>query len=519
MGVMSNPGDISRLNEAISGAISEAITPYINKADQLEEALADVRMMMDYDEVGWTAITGGASNSEEGLSLAEVKMISQKSRVKIAAGALEKRAAELHGGYVFGNGLEIDGVERDPKAKGAPPGPVRFFENPINQEHLFSDSAKKALQKARFADGNVVAFCDTRSKTVRMIPISEIAGVQFHPEYGDEIIAWLRSYRHYPASGDPVVRKAWVYSNRHVGARQESIMVDNESVPVLEGVTAVDLRANRQTGWAFGVPDSLPGMAWATAYGEVMRYGQIVNESLAKIVYKVVTKTQKTANNVGVKLASAGAGGAAALGEGQDIQLVNSSQRSFDFTAARPLAAMAAAAWNVSNIDLLSDSSAAGSSYGAAQSLVPATQNIMRGIQEEWSAFYADIFEVMGFGRPGIHWAPMEKPDSYRLAQELTLYAPALWDEEYRAIVLDRLDVAGDPTAIPPTLELRSADPKSQAASPDQGRSTDAGASDSGSRNDQRDDTIGETLHAMQGRDFLNELGHLVERLEAAKRD
>lgn len=513
---MSNSEALSRINEAIN----EAIVPYIEETESLRESLADVRAMLDYEDAGWSLVGGGGGDHPNGLDLEEVKMLSEKARVKIAAGALERRAAELHGGYIFGNGLEISETERDPSAKGRPPAVIQFYEDPINQENLFSDSARKLLTKARFADGNVVAFCDKTEKTVRIIPIQEIAGVITHPDYPDEILAWMREYDHHKANGETEQRQVWVYTNRHKGPKKDSIKTGNKQVKVLKNATAVDLRANRQSGWTFGVGDILPGLHWATAYSEVLRYGQIVNESLAKVVYKVVTKTQKTANSVGVKMRGANAGGIAALGEGQDIQLVNSSQRSFDFTAARPLAAMAAAAWNVSNIDLLSDSSAAGSSYGAAQSLVPATQNIMRGIQEEWTAFYQDIFEVMGFGRPSISWEPMEKPDAYRMAQELTLYAPALHDHEYRAEVLDRLDLPGDAKEIPPSLASRNAqvDPNSagtQAASPDQGQNKDSGNADSSSLNDQRSDTLSSEsmLHKFQLEDTIVELRGMMQEI------
>lgn len=508
---MSTSDALTRINEAIN----ETIAPYIEETDNLREALADVRAMMSAEDKGWALVAGGDLGDEEGLSLEEVKMISEKARVKVAAAALEKRAVGLHTGFVWGNGVEIDGTERDPNAQGRPAGILKFFEDPINQESLFSDGAKVELQASRFTDGNVIVFCDTRAKKVRRIPIHEIEGVIVNPDYPDEITAWMRSWTHHLPDGKTETKKAWAYTNRHEGPKQKSIKVGNESVPVLENVVAVDLRANRQTGWRFGVPDATAGMHWAEAYGQVLRYGQIVNESLAKIVYKVVTKTQKTANNVGVKMRGQGPGGIAALGEGQDIQLVNSSQRSFDFTAARPLAAMAAAAWNLPNIDLLADSSAAGSSYGAAAALTAGVQNAMRSMQSSWTQFYQDIFEAMSFGRPGIHWAPLEKPDAYRMAQELTLYAPALSDEEYRAAVLDRLDIPGDPKEIPPTLKARSAEPKAQAASPDQGRNKPSGNNDSSDLNDQRSDGISSEsiLRSMQLEDSMNELRGMMQQI------
>lgn len=501
-------------------SLSEKIEGLTNENEYLQESLADVRAMMDYEDRGWQAIFGFQTGDKtEGLELDEVKSISEKARTKVAAASLEKRASDLHGGFVFGNGIEIDGTERDPTAKGRPPAEIKFYEDPINQESLFSDGAHKELQRARFTDGNVIVFCDTRRKKVRRIPIYEISGIVTNPDHPEEITAWLRTWTHHTADGKTVQKQAWAYTNRHSGPRAKSIQVGDKKIPVLEGITAVDLRANRQVGWTYGVPDATAGMMWTEAYGQVLRYGQIVNESLAKVVYKVVSKTQKSASTVGVKLKSTGAGGAAVVGEGQDIQLVNSTQRSFDFTAARPLAAMAATAWNISNIDLLADSSAAGSSYGAASTLTAGIQNAMKGMQQDWTQFYADIFYAMGFGRPNIRWAPMEEPDAYRKAQELTLYSVALSDVEYRREVLDRLDIAGNPEDIPDTLKARSAEPKSQAASPDQGRNSPAGDAESGSMNDERTDTISQEslMNRMAQDNFLQELSDLVGRLEAAQ--
>lgn len=497
--------------------ITEALSPLLAENEELRESIDEVRMMFSAEDRGWSAITGFNSGEKtQGLDLDEVKAVSEKARVKVAASSLPKRAADLHAGYVFGNGVEIDGTIRK-GGKGAPKGSVLFYENPINQESLFSGAAKRELQYARFTDGNVLAFCDTAKKVVRRVPIHEITDVLVNPEFPDEIWGWLREWSQNAPDGKSTTRKAWAYSNRFTGVRQKSIKVGNETISVLRNVTVVDLRCNRQVGWTFGVPDAVAGLMWAEAYGKVMTYGQTVSEGLAKIIYKVTnTKTKAGAANVGVKMGSGGHGQGVALGEGQDIQLVNATQRSFDFTAARPLAAMAASAWNVSNIDLLADSSAAGSSYGAAQSLTPGMQNHMQGMRDEWTQFLQDVFQVMDFGRVGVHWPPMNEPDSYRMAQELTLYSVALTDEEYRAAVLDRLDIPGDPKDITEFLKSRG-QVQRQAASPDQGSANGTGGQDSAALNDQRSDTIGETLKQMQQEDILDQMRSLVERMESVK--
>lgn len=497
--------------------VTEALSPILAENEQLRESIDEVRAMLDYEDQNWNLLLGGGGDQVSGLDLDQVHSASEKARKRVALSSLDKRAADLHAGYVFGAPLEIDGTEREPNKTGAPPAAVKFYENPINQESLFSGAAKRELQYARFTDGNVIAFCDTSKKTVRRIPIYEIVDVLVSPEYPDEIWAWLREWNQVGRDGKSETRQAWAYTNRYQERRQKSISRGGKSIPVLENVTAVDLRANRQVGWVYGIPDALSGMHWAEAYGKVMTWGQQITEGRNKIIYKVTnTKTKKGAQNVGVKMGQGGFGQGVAMGEGQDIALVNASAKGFDFTEARPLAAMAASAWNVSNIDLLADSSAAGSSYGAASALTAGMQNAMQSIRDEWTQFFQDIFQVNNMGRVGIHWAPMNPVDPYREAQELTLYSVALLDEEYRAVVLDRLDISGNASEIPASLAARTAAPV-QAASPDQGSSNGTGGAGSTLGNDTRTDLIPEVLRQMNQDEFLREMHSLVERMEAVK--
>lgn len=505
------------LSEAVSSAITEALNPILEENTALREASAEVKAMFDYQDRGWQLLLGmAAGDSEYGLSLDDVKAVAEKASTQVSVGALPKRAADLHSGFVFGNGMEIEGVERESGKRGAVPKQVLFHENSVNQESIFSGAAKHELQYARFTTGNVIVLCDTRKKEVRRLPFAEVENVLVNPDFSEEIWAYLRSWTHTRPSGDTVEKQAWVYTNRFPGKRQKTISVNKKPVEVLQDVTAVDLRANRQVGFTFGIPDAASGLHWSAAYGEVLRYGQIVNETLAKVVYKVTQTTQKGANNVGVKLGKGGAGQAAALGQGQDIQLVNASQSSFNFAAARPLAAMAATAWNVSVVDVLSDSSAAGSSYGAGNLLTAGMQNAMNGMRDEWRQFYTDIFDVMDLGRPRITFPPMEEPDSYRMAQELTLYSVALTDEEYRAEVLDRLDINGNAKDVPPMLKARGEVPKQQ-SSPDQGKSNSTGGQDSGQKNDQRSDTIENVRNEMAFAELLAEMRQVLAEAMATK--
>src|SRR5690606_6088941 len=153
----------------------------------------------------------------------------------------------------------------------------------------------------------------------------------------------------------------------------------------------------------------------------------------------------------------------ASMGENQDIEAIRTAGSAYSFEKLRPIAAMAAAAWNVSNADLLNDSAAAGSSYGALNGLVLGNRNAMTLMQREWVDLFREIFDFMGLGRVKIWFEPIEAPDMYRHAQALTLLSPNLTAEEMRSKALDIVDIAGDPRDknilrnIAPTVDATAA--------------------------------------------------------------
>ena len=179
---------------------------------------------------------------------------------------------------------------------------------------------------------------------------------------------------------------------------------------------------------------------------------------------------------------------------------------------------MAAAALDVSNIDLLADSSAAGSSYGAGNLLTVGVRNAMKQKQNEWTDIFHRVFHVLGLGRPRIFFEKMEDVEPYRAAQALTLLSPTLSDEEYRMKALDTLDIIGNATDIPESLKLRNISPNAaaQQAAPDQGVSNSTGGGGQGA-NDQRSDGIGESLRReMAMSEIVDRFEELVNRAELA---
>lgn len=521
-------------NSELIASLTEVITRATDaRVADLEESLSDVRALLAGEDEGWNLVAGIQSGERlEGLDLDEVHKVAALIQPKVAAGSMAGRAVDLHTGFVFGRGMSIEGLEKPSKTKpGAKQAVVKFYEDFDNQEALFNTDAQSELQKARFIDGNVLIACNTKTKKVSRIPFNQVTGIRTDPDFPERILAYKRTWTTQVNGQDETVSR-WYVTRRFTESPRPKFFLtgpDKKRVPVDPDVTVIDFRANRQTGFVLGIPDGLRGIHWSQAYTEHIRHGQVVTEGLSRLIFKITNvKSKAGAQNAGVKMGSFnGNGGMAAVGEGQDVEAVRTAGNAYAFEKLRPIAALAAAAWNVSNADLLNDSAAAGASYGALSGLVVGNRNAMTLMQRQWANVYQDVFEVFGFGRPEIHWEPLEAPDPYRAAQALTLLAPTLHNAEYRKGALDILDMTGDPNETPETLAARVAQANTngasagtQQAAPTQGQNSPAGAAGSSDSNDLRSDTLTNSLRQeMSNDDFLRKFEELVVRAESLNKD
>lgn len=486
---------------------------------ELRESIQQVQYMMSAEDRGWTLVAGVLNEERlEGLDLSELKNVVKFIQPKVAAASLPGRACDLHSGFVWGRGINIDGIEATGRV-GNPTNLVKFARRRVNRESFLSASAQQELQKARFVEGNVLFACDPVAGSVRRIPMLQITDVRVDKDFPEDVIAYQRTWNPDGAGrGAPVVR--WYVTNRWEGKRPGSFDDGvGGSVAVDQSVTIIDGRFNRQTGWALGLPDALAGVHWAEAYGEHLQYGQVVTEALSKLLFKIKNNSKAQTQSSAAKIAGmTGVGNTASMGDGQDVEAIRTAGNAYSFEKLRPIAAMAAAAWNVSNADLLNDSAAAGASYGALNGLVLGNRNAMTLMQREWVDLFQEIFEFMGLGRPKIWFEPIEAPDMYRHAQALTLLAPNLTEEELRSKALDIVDISGDPRDVDNILRSKFvADATAaQAASPDQGQANGTGGASSAQKSDLRSDGISESLTAMAGFQ-IDEFRDLVERFERAK--
>jgi hypothetical protein len=149
-------------------------------------------------------------------------------------------------------------------------------------------------------------------------------------------------------------------------------------VEVDKNVTLFDQKFNGQVGWPLGVPDLIAAVAWAKMYSDAMKRGKSMTDAMAQLAFKAVSGLRGGAGQTAAKIAgSTGAGNTASMVTGNDLVPLSTAGKGYDFTTLRPIAAMVAAAAQVSTIDLLADPSAAGSSYGSAATLDPPKKRAM----------------------------------------------------------------------------------------------------------------------------------------------
>lgn len=506
---MDTLSDIQTLSETFSRVLAEN--------HDLKESLNDVKAMFALEDRNWV-LFGSYMQGEklEGFDLEELQEVSEKLRHYTSGNALMRRGHSLHTGYVFSNGFFIEGTE-SPQGSGRPSKLRQAFIKQVNQENIFSAAAQSELQKARYTDGMILLACNASKDEIRRIPFSQITGVKVHNEYAEDVIAYQRTF---PGVNGGKPRKIWYMTDRFEGATPKYYGTGQDRVEVSQDTVVVDGRFNRSVGFVLGVPDAIAAAVYVTAYDQILQYGRIVDESLSRILFKIVNKTKQGTQNSGVKVSQfSGHGGTASMAEGQDIQALSGTRSNFNFANARPVAAMAAASLDLSNIDFLADSSAAGSSYGAGNLLSAGVRNAMKQKQNEWVDIFHRALSAIGLGRPRIFFENMETIEPYRAAQALTLLSPTLHDEEYRMKSLDILDILGNSSEIPDTLKARSQpqDTASQQSAPDQGQSNGTGGGGQGA-NDQRSDTLSsqESLrHEMAMTEIVEKFQSLVERAEA----
>ena len=187
-------------------------------------------------------------------------------------------------------------------------------------------------------------------------------------------------------------------------------------------------------------------MQWVETYTRFIQNSASLVESYNKIAFKFSQKaSQAPATAASIAAAPAQVGGVASMGLSDSLTAMPAIGSQVSFQNGRPIAALAASAVGVSVVALLSDPGAAGSSYGAAQTLDLPTVRVMSVWQDSWVEFYREILEGMGADKDTleISFPSIETDVPYRQITSLSqaFQMGGLHREEYRGSLLSVLDI------------------------------------------------------------------------------
>lgn len=510
---------LALVNDTIEGLTSENTF--------LSEQLASVAQMLAFDDKGWDLLFG--NSHDDGLAIADVHDASAKIREMMVGNPIVKRGAQLRISYVWSKGIQIAGTEA--KA-GRPSELARLFRRTVNQDYVFSNAAHEEMERCAYSDGQVFLLGDNRSKELRRVPVSEIVADFRNPNFNEDIWAYKRSWTSYTTElSEGKVVERWYYTDKFTGTKKATI----GGVKVDKDQTLIVQAFNKQVGWAWGIPDALPAIAWARLYSEFLKHGTIMSKALAQFAFKATVNTQAGADNSAMKIGSGGTGRTAILGQSNDLVPISSAGKGYDFNSGRAIAAQVASAVEVSIVHLLSDPGAAGSSYGSASNLDLPTKRAIVSRQLTWVDYYKRILRWMGVeeSKIDVSFESLDETDPYRVMQMLALAAQLgeVHHDELRPKILEVNGLPSLHTAPPEgvmyannanSLARKDIDldtkptPSGGDLVASQGNATAFTQGGSDNTADLRtDNTIGEMLKAVANEQMLERMEALMARMEA----
>jgi hypothetical protein len=428
--------DFSQLSEQFNATLAEN--------EMLRESYTSMaQAVLAFDDAGWNP---GGAVTERGFTLAQLKDIAEKARQTTEGNPLLKRGSGLRTSYIFGRGIQFS--EQPPRIK-------RFMELQQNQDVLFSPEAQVINERSHFTDGQFFVLGSIATKTFQRIPMEQISAVVTNPDDEEDIWYYRRSWTRKASNlvgsgGSDQTLEVWYPADTYQPSNGRYVSrIENQPVDVNFRMFAS--RVNRRAGSIWGVPDAFPALPWAYAYNEYLKDGSRMLKALAMFAWQLKSKSKGGAASAAAAIANPSSVGSTAV-VGNDMELSSLPRASaIDLTDGRPLGSMVASALEVSVVALLSDPGTSGA-YGTAQTLDVPTIKAMEARQHVWTLFYKRIMNFIGARDVEINWPKIETESSQRLMQALALAREtnAIWDDEYRAAVIETLDIPKLHTTNPP---------------------------------------------------------------------
>ena len=323
---------------------------------ELEERLRGVDQMLD--EPGWTQLFTHAA-VDGGLTLEQIRLASQQLRELVAGNPLLKRGSQLRATYVWGGGVSFATRLDSGKPSTITAEVRKKAALPRNRRYVFSNNAHEEFERAAFTDGNLFLLGDDDARTIGRVGMEQITGDLRNPKNPEEVWLFRREWDENPEGvGDDAGHTVrWYYTDLFPGARKSSVRVTSTGKlePVDKRSTMLHVAFNQQVGWAYGIPDALPVIAYMKLYREFLKNGYVMSKALAQLAFKVTAASASAGTRAAAEFALPGQGSTSVMGAGNDISAVATAGKGYDFASGKPLAATIAAGLEVSVNTLLAE--------------------------------------------------------------------------------------------------------------------------------------------------------------------
>lgn len=390
--------------------LDESISSYLNKIE----------------DIGWSRIDRlNALTDEEGPQLEDLKGASERLREASATQPLPMRGNQLRHAYVFGRGMIFTNTDK-PRIKSV-------MDKAHNKSVLFSVQAYEQANAALFTDGVFCVVYDRKRKKFTQLPLSRVNGVQTDPNDPMDILAVQTTWNQ--------KGQAWIMLSRNED-QKKSLKLESDEWLVQDTVCYL-AHTKRQSGWTFGVPDSLAGHVFMLTYNAYLRDNAELVHALSKIAWKITTPNAKAAQDAAGVVESGGKGVGGTFASNGDLSGVGVPSAQVDFNKGQPLAAMVATSYGVPVIALLSSPGATGGSYGAATTLDAPTLKGFEAVQDAWKVFYEEILSDLGAKDAQVAFPTISNDPEYRqvssIAQGVEL--GVVHRDEARDTIMDLLNI------------------------------------------------------------------------------
>lgn len=375
--------EATMLRETLT-TLNEELTAERWDNERLTEAISNLDLYLD--NRGWTSISGIGGYGGNGPSLNQLHASSRHLRDLAGMTGWVKRGLNLRQGYVWDGGIHYDLPplivdDETPQRRGARTNEEKKItalreriNNPINQRYFFGSQAHERREMALYCDSQPFYVGDDADFTLTALPITQITADYRNPDKDDEIWAYRHSWQSYPqGSSTPVEKHEWIFCNGFtdkIGSRK-TLRVEGASQadPIAIGKRMFGTPVNRPDGWAYGLPDSLGGVAWVEQYRQFMMKGKEMSDAMARLWGTMKAGTQRGANRAAATMREMDDEKVAILGPNNAMSPLATAGQSYDFAKGIDLLAGFAAHINVSVVALSANPATSGGSYGSARAL------------------------------------------------------------------------------------------------------------------------------------------------------